>query len=478
MNESTTQTKTINDAATFARRVGTGVSQLAGAAVSCVARAPIALDVMGGIAELSGALTLAVPCNEAVRVALAPRTDQHLNVVASHAGAERAGRNGHGADQSWELAAFYAGDAPAPIEAIREKVAGVDGAAQKAVLAAAHALLLERVVPHYAGGWTVYVESEREIRADAAFLSAVQAATAAALTRATGSEIDAARISSACRVAQNELLACPTGIMSQAAPLLGKPGELLQVTCSPFAVCDSLRLPNGVALVGIDCGTRHEQTHQKCAAAFTAALMGREIIARLMPEVCGAPMWDGYLARVSITDFVDHLRDCIPTKLKGSQFLERFGPLDNAPIPIEPNVIYKVRSRAEHHIYEEDRVRQFADRITRARRSGDDNAIIEAGELMYASHWSYGQRCGLGSIESDALVSLLRSAGSAAGIYGARISGTGCGGTVVVLIRDDDAAIETIEGVMRTYQQRTKCTPRLHRAAEEGAPGFLVEQLA
>ena len=50
---------------------------------------------------------------------------------------------------------------------------------------------------------------------------------------------------------------------------------------------------------------------------------------------------------------------------------------------------------------------------------------------MYESHASYG-RCGLGSRGTDRLVALVKSAGPAAGLYGARITGGGSGGTVAI----------------------------------------------
>ena len=58
----------------------------------------------------------------------------------------------------------------------------------------------------------------------------------------------------------------------------------------------------------------------------------------------------------------------------------------------------------------------------------------EMGELMYASHASYSA-CGLGSDGTDLLVELVRQAGPAAGLFGAKITGGGSGGTVAILGR-------------------------------------------
>jgi len=475
MSELTTQTTLGAPPAAAVRGGLARLAEAAGAPVSVAARAPVMFDVMGGIAELGGALALSTPSAESVRVAVAPRTDQRLHIVRLDSSGGRAQRNGQDEDDAWQLAAFYAGESLADAASVRALLASETCTVRSAVLCAAYALLAGRVVPHLAGGFTVVIEADRRSEPDAQFLSAVQGAAAVALTRALGVPAEAGRLAGACRAVRGDLLGCPTGIMTQIGALLGKPKHLLQVCCGSSAVREYLPLPAGVTLLGLDCGSRSAQSVQKYCAALTAALMGREIIARLIPAVCQHAQWDGSLARVSVTDFVDHLRDRIPTKLKGIQYLDRFGPLEASWAHVEPAALYKVRSRAEHHIYEDDRVRQFAERLARARRTGDDQPVREAGELMYASHWSYGQRCGLGSIESDLLVNLLRSEGAQRGIFGARVSGAGCGGLVVVMLRDDAAAQQAIDRVLAQFKQRIGRPAELRPIADDDHASLSVE---
>ena len=54
------------------------------------------------------------------------------------------------------------------------------------------------------------------------------------------------------------------------------------------------------------------------------------------------------------------------------------------------------------------------------------------GRLMYESHASYSA-CGLGSTGTDLIVDLVKSAGADQGLFGAKITGGGSGGTVAVL---------------------------------------------
>jgi galactokinase len=51
---------------------------------------------------------------------------------------------------------------------------------------------------------------------------------------------------------------------------------------------------------------------------------------------------------------------------------------------------------------------------------------------MHASHESYSA-CGLGSDGTDRLVELVRECGAEAGVFGAKITGGGSGGTIAIL---------------------------------------------
>ncbi|MCH7814469.1 MAG: GHMP kinase, partial [Planctomycetes bacterium] len=189
------------------------------------------------------------------------------------------------------------------------------------------------------------------------------------------------------------------------------------------------------------------------------------------------PNWQGYLCQLTLSDYVERLRDRLPTKIKGRDFLDRFEDPGDAMTTVDPDKVYKVRSRTEHHIYENTRAHQFAERLCRAARSHDQIAITEAGELMYASHWSYGQRCGLGGIETDRLVNLLRAEGPATGILGAKVSARGAGGTVVVLHTDTDGAREAIRRATDQYARLTDLDPRIFAGTSPGAGAWGVHEI-
>jgi L-arabinokinase len=79
----------------------------------------------------------------------------------------------------------------------------------------------------------------------------------------------------------------------------------------------------------------------------------------------------------------------------------------------------------------------LASQLLRGAGASDPDEAPEAvGELMYQSHIGYSS-IGLGCPETDAMVDAIRQRGRGRGFYGARVSGGGSGGTVVVLLRSD-----------------------------------------
>jgi galactokinase len=86
--------------------------------------------------------------------------------------------------------------------------------------------------------------------------------------------------------------------------------------------------------------------------------------------------------------------------------------------------------------------------------------------LMYESHASYSA-CGLGSEGTDRLVALARDAGAAQGIYGAKITGGGSGGTVAILA-DANAGV-TIRTIARRYTGETGRDAYVFEGSSPGA---------
>jgi L-arabinokinase len=123
-----------------------------------------------------------------------------------------------------------------------------------------------------------------------------------------------------------------------------------------------------------------------------------------------------------------------------------------------------VRQPTSHPIHEHARVREFAELLA---TSPTEPTLERLGALMYESHASYSA-CGLGEQGTDRLVALVREAGAQHGLYGAKITGGGSGGTVAVLGRRG----ADIERVASAYARETGRPPRIFSGSSPGAAVF------
>lgn len=436
-----------------------------------VSRAPGRLDVMGGIAEYTGALILNLPTSDHACVALQFVDEPKISIkTAEHAEADspieiELGHLAKVHDQSLEQSNTDELFGEIPSKAVR------------CVLGTIIEMLHAKLIAPLDRGITIAVGCTVDESLDLGLTSAIAAATLTALAKATGKQVESQAALEVCQRVENSRLHAPIGPADAACSLFGESHALTQLRCTPCNVGQPIPLPDELAIVGVDCGTTMPTALQKYTQVRTATVMGRSLIERIVRhERRSNEAFDGYLSRISVAEYVKRFRDRLPTKLKGKEFLDRFGETDDILAPIDPSFLYKIRSRAEHHIYENDRAVGFVEHLARATRTGNERALVKAGELMYASHWSYGQRCGLGSVETDLLVSAIRECGGSE-IYGAKISGRGCGGIVTVLMCASESAYAALDGAIQAYQEESGHKARLIKGSSSGVMITGVERV-
>ena len=442
------------------------VKRLGDGSARFVAVAPGRLDVMGGFAEYTGALVLNLTLGDHVCVAVQARHDGKISIsVAPHS-------DGGGAEEI--LVSHLCESNGRKVDSEHSRRPDLTTCAFGGLAEALRAELL----PTPTGGLSICVGSSLPDASGSGRNAAVAAATVVASAAALDRALEPLAVAAVCQRVENDWLGAPVGVADAVCALVGEPNTLLEVRCEPCTLGGSIRLPEDLLLLGIDCGVMQPDAAKRYAHVRTATFMGRALIERIIGhervkqgpnQVSNQISWDGYLSRLSVTDYVERFRDRIPTKIKGKDFLDRFGETGDPLTRIDPASLYKVRSRTEHHVYEHARSRQFVECLSRAIRGADRKALVEAGELMNASHWSYGQRCALGSIETDLLVNLIRRHGAKTDVFGAKITGRGCGGVVAVLLKSTDQALSAIEAAMAEYTSQTGHTPRLFRGSTPGA---------
>src|SRR5207244_12409433 len=107
-------------------------------------------------------------------------------------------------------------------------------------------------------------------------------------------------------------------------------------------------------------------------------------------------------------------------------------------------------------------------RTTPARRRQPSSRRGSAGPPMSASHPPCTHGARLGAHECDLLVQLVRER-EHAGLYGAKITGGGSGGTVAVLAELWDRVDTAVVELMTVYEQRTGRKPEAFLASSPGA---------
>ncbi len=431
-----------------------------------ITRSPGRLDCMGGMADYSGSLALQMPIERAVYAAAGPRDDQKICV-------ESIGWNdGENAAFEWPLSLLYQSDGqfvtPTALADYFKNCTWV-----RHVAGVFLALLESGDLPHFGGGVNLLLQSDIPVGAGLASSAALQVATATALAGLFHVEVDAHQLARACRNADAEVVGAEPGMVEHLTCLLGEASALLQVRCQPDEVLGTLTLPRDVTFAAVDADVRSPICRRRYADNRTASLMGRTLIESML-QISGSngdPL-SGYLANISPSEYVMRFRNELPVKMRGKEFLARFGDRSEFDGVLDPDGIYKVRSRTEHHIYENDRAHRLMERLARARRTGERDALVEAGELMYASHWSYSQRCGMGSIETDVLVNSIRERGAARGLYGAKVTAMGCGGSVAVLMAATSAARVALEEACAAYTAKTQRPATILIGSSPGALSF------
>jgi L-arabinokinase len=218
-------------------------------------------------------------------------------------------------------------------------------------------------------------------------------------------------------------------------------------------------VPDGYRFYGIDSGIRHAVTGADYGTVRTAAFMGYRLIA----ELAGLPTrvigdraqvdddrWNGYLANISPQDLTSRYADRLPERMLGGVFLARYGGITDVVTRVDAERWYPVLAATSHPIYEHDRTTMFAELLERV--SDDVDIPHQLGMLMLDSHASYTM-CGLGSVGTDRLVEMVMTAGPVKGLFGAKITGGGSGGTVAILGTDD--ASGAVHHIAREYERET-----------------------
>ncbi|RKU30303.1 hypothetical protein C6497_04910 [Candidatus Poribacteria bacterium] len=396
-----------------------------------ITRAPARLDIMGGIADYSGSNVFEMTLNRAAVVACQKREDRNLRALTiQHEGEIRP-------YFQITLDDFYTDGSLKSYSEINclfnnEPKTSWSGY----ILGCFYTLLKENKVQDFPHGAAIVIKSDIPMGAGIASSAAIEVATISAINHLYNLKLDGFDIARLAQIVENKIVGAPCGIMDQLTSAVGTHGKILSILCQPDKILESVEIPDQVSFLGIHTKVPRSTKSTAYIDTRTAAFMGLRI---LKDELKWDKLNDNYLCHITVQEFQEHCLPLLPNEMKGSEFLKKYDDTDDTATVVDPNKVYAVKDRVKHPVYENDRVRKFIRAIKNTNKYPQNTPkyLSEAGTLMYESNDSYRDFAGLGSKEIDGLVNIARKIGEDAGIYGAKITGGGGGGTVALLCYKD-----------------------------------------
>ncbi len=262
------------------------------------------------------------------------------------------------------------------------------------------------------GGVDLFLDSDVPSGAGLSSSHALECAVGRALLGHAGTDLDATALAQVVRIAENDYVGAPTGIMDQMASLHGVEGHALFLDTRTLEVEPVTfdAAAHGLALLVVDTRAPHALVSGEYAERRASCEQGARTL--------GVPA----------------LRDVTTAELD-----EALGRIDDDV----------VRRRVRHVVTEDARVLDVAALL----RAGED--LREVGPLLSASHASMRDDFEITVPQVD----VAAEAAEAAGALGARMTGGGFGGCVIALV-DADATDTVAQAVRAAYAEHGFDEPR------------------
>lgn len=446
----------------------------AGAPVQ-ICSAPGRVDVLGGLGVEAGATLAQMSLPLRAQVALQPRQDGKIIIVS--------------AQKSGETVVL-------PVaEAVEEDHFISDVFERQLTGPAIWAGLLVGaccVIPKPAlKGMTIAVDSAIPMGVGQAAGTAIAAAAVVGLTRLAGITVDPLELALYAYRAETMFnspwarTAHVVDVMTCLHALPGNPPHLLRFSAQPHQLVGQIPLYKDVRIVALDTTVTNQESVQTNESLRLAGAMGLRISETIYRDLGQrhTPL-KGYLANLSPSLYRQYFRSLLPRKMRGKDFIRTFGELPERAGIIAPEKMYRVRTAVDHLISEHEHAENFLQAMeeladvavlgTRLRAAERERIMRRAGRLMLASQHSYALRLNISCGEADWLVDHLMQSGPEKGVYGARLTSCGGGGTLVALLNRSSEATDALLDTLSAYHDQTGRTLGVYEAGSTDSAGTLV----
>ena len=256
--------------------------------------------------------------------------------------------------------------------------------------------------PRALGGFEARIDSDVPLGSGLASSAALEVALLRALRQAFGWELDDVRLALLAQRIEVEFVGAPVGVMDPMASSLGTAGDALFIDTQSLRT-ERVPLPTGLGIAVVHSGISHDHASGEY---------------RVRRREC---------EEATLALGVPSLR---------SLTVEDLPRIEALPAPLD--------RRARHVVTENARVLEAVEAI----RSG---ALHRLGTLLAASHRSLRDDYQVSIPDLDRLVAL---AAEAPGVFGARLTGGGFGGAIVVAARPEGLQ-SSMERVAERYRAQT-----------------------
>ena len=277
-------------------------------------------------------------------------------------------------------------------------------------------------------GANLLIHGEVPMGAGLSSSAAIEVATALALAEQSGHSPDRVQLALLCQKAENEFVGARCGIMDQFISLHGRKNHALLLDCRALDF-ELVAIPECVRLVICNTMVKHEHASSGYNQRRAECEEAVQRLAKVLPRIRS-------------------LRDVTLDQLD----LHR-GTLSE--------VLYK---RALHVIAENARVLG----ATEALRAED---LERFGERMAESHSSLRDLYEVSCVELDLMVD---QANQQEGVYGARMTGGGFGGSTINLVKSRFADAFA-ENMARGYEKETGIVPQIYICAPAEGAGAVAQ---
>jgi galactokinase len=428
-----------------------------------VTRVPARLDVMGGIADYSGANVCEGVLGGGMVIALQPRTDRTLRIRTM-----QASHRGLPVETRIPLDYFELGEGFVSYEHIEALCKSNPLSSWAAYIGGSIFTLLKEESIHLPYGFSLLLLSGVPMNVGIGSSAATEIATLYCLQTYLQLNLSETHLAQLGQVAENLVVGAPCGIMDQTTVTSGREGKLTHILCRPGNILGEIEIPPDTAFVGINSMVKHSVGGAAYGDVRIGAFMGKRIINSMRAKQGEKPIH--YLTELTVDAFEQNYRARLPETMTGSEFLAEHQTHDDPITKIQPDATYRILGPSAHPVYENKRVLEFMGHLNAA-SANNEAALMAAGECMFASHESYRDNCLLSVPEVDFLVETVRTRGPQKGLYGAKITGGGSGGTVAVFGKKEDLARE-IPTITREYRRLTGLEADVFEGTSPGAIEF------